>query len=148
MKKIINLILNNLKIRSKLLIVYFIIVVVTVLTIGIYFTNSMSNVVIENSKKDARANSNQIKQRLTETLRLATATSDMIYQDTNLHKIVKTKYGKLLKIKPKINGNSYFTTKIAVYYRKLTKIYLKRRIERIKPIQLKGTIYELILILF
>ena len=73
MKKIINLILNNLKIRSKLLIVYFIIVIVTVLTIGIYFTNSMSNVVIENSKKDARANSNQIKQRLTETLRLALA---------------------------------------------------------------------------
>ena len=43
--------------------------------------------------------------------------------------------------------NILFTTKIAVYYRKLTKIYLKRRIERIKPIQLNGTIYELILIL-
>lgn len=85
-------IVNNLKIRTKLLIVYFIIVAVTVLTVGVYLTNSMKNVVIENSKKDARANSNQIKQRLTETLRLATSTSDMIYQDENLHKIVTTKY--------------------------------------------------------
>lgn len=85
-------IVNNLKIRTKLLIVYFIIVAVTVLTVGVYLTNSMKNVVIENSKKDARANSNQIKQRLTETLRLATSTSDMIYQDENLHKMVTTKY--------------------------------------------------------
>ena len=92
MGKVINSLVNNLKIRSKLLIVYFTIVVVTVLTLGIYFTNSMSKVVIENSKKDARANSNQIKQRLIETLRLATSTSDMIYQDTKLHQIVKTKY--------------------------------------------------------
>ena len=85
-------IVNNMKIRSKLLIVYFIIVAVTVLTVGVYFTTKMKDVVIENSKKDARANSNQIKQRLTETLRLATSTSDMIYQDENLHKIVTTKY--------------------------------------------------------
>lgn len=92
MGKIINKTVNNLKIRSKLLIVYFLIVSVTVLTIGIYFTSRMSDVVVENSKKDARANSNQIKQRLTETLRLATATSDMIYQDTKLHEIVKTQY--------------------------------------------------------
>ncbi len=83
---------NNLKIRTKLLIIYFIIVAVTVLTVGVYFTTNMRNVVIENSKKDARANSNQIKQRLTETLRLATSTSDMIYQDENLHKIVTTEY--------------------------------------------------------
>lgn len=85
-------IVNNLKIRTKLLIVYFIIVAVTVLTVGIYFTTNMSDVVVENSKKDARANSNQIKQRLTETLRLATSTSDMIYQDEKLHEIVTTKY--------------------------------------------------------
>lgn len=85
-------IVNNLKIRTKLLIVYFTIVAVTVLTVGVYLTTNMRDIVIENSKKDARANSNQIKQRLIETLRLATSTSDMIYQDENLHKIVKTKY--------------------------------------------------------
>lgn len=90
--KLIRSIVNNLKIRTKLLIVYFIIVAVTVLTVGIYFTTNMRDVVVENSKKDARANSNQIKQRLTETLRLATSTSDMIYQDERLHKIVTTKY--------------------------------------------------------
>ena len=90
--KLIRSIVNNLKIRTKLLIVYFIIVAVTVLTLGIYFTTNMRDVVVENSKKDARANSNQIKQRLTETLRLATSTSDMIYQDERLHKIVTTKY--------------------------------------------------------
>ena len=89
---LIKVLVNNLKIRTKLLIVYFIIVIVTVLTVGTYFTTSMRKVVVENSKKDARANSNQIKQRLAETLRLATSTSDMIYQDEKLHEIVKTKY--------------------------------------------------------
>ncbi|WP_207733833.1 histidine kinase [Clostridium sp. 1001275B_160808_H3] len=89
---ILRNILNNMKIRTKLLIVYFIIVVVTVLTVGVYFTTKMSKVVVENSQKDARYTSKQIKQRLNETLRFATSTSDMIYQDENLHDIVKTEY--------------------------------------------------------
>lgn len=123
MKKVINFILNNLKIRSKLLIVYFIIVVVTVLTIGIYFTNSMSDVVIENSKKDARANSNQIKQRLTETLKLATATSDMIYQDTKLHKIVTTKYSSYGENVKVYNENPILSNYLK-YYSDLSNIRL------------------------
>lgn len=80
------------KIRTKLLIIYFIIVTITVLTVGIYFTTKMSKKMIENSKNDARYTQKQIKQRLEETLRLATATSDMIYQDERLHKIIKKQY--------------------------------------------------------
>ena len=91
MNKLKN-ILNNIKIKTKLLIVYLTIVVITVLLVGIYFTKEMNEIIIENSQKDARYASKQIKQRLDETLRLATATSDMIYQDEKLHNIVKTKY--------------------------------------------------------
>ena len=39
--------LNNIKIRTKLPIVYFMIVTVTVLTVGIYFTTKMSKKIIE-----------------------------------------------------------------------------------------------------
>ena len=88
----LKIILNNMKIRTKLLIVYFMIVTVTVLTVGIYFTTKMSKKMLENSKNDARYTEKQIKQRLEETLRLATATSDMIYQDERLHKIIKKEY--------------------------------------------------------
>lgn len=84
--------LNNIKIRTKLLIVYFMIVTITVLTVGIYFTAKMSKKMLENSKNDARYVENQIKQRLEETLRLATSTSDMIYQDERLHKIITKQY--------------------------------------------------------
>ena len=90
--KFIDSKVNNFSIRSKLSMVYITIVIITVGTIGIYFMANMNELVLENSKKDARANSNQIKQRLVETLRLATNTSDLIFQDTRLHKIVKTEY--------------------------------------------------------
>ncbi|MDV4150357.1 sensor histidine kinase [Clostridium sp. AL.422] len=91
MNKLKN-ILNNTKIKTKLLIVYLAIVVVSVLLVGIYFTTEMNDIIVENSQKDARYTSKQIKQRLDETLRLATSTSDMIYQDETLHNIVKTEY--------------------------------------------------------
>lgn len=123
MGKIINTTVNNLKIRSKLLIVYSIIVAVTVLTVGIYFTTRMSEVVVENSKKDARANSSQIKQRLTETLRLATATSDMIYQDTKLHQIVKTQYSSYGENVKVYNENPILSNYLK-YYSDLSNIRL------------------------
>lgn len=88
----LKIILNNMKIRTKLLIVYFMIVTVTVLTVGIYFTTKMSKKMLDNSKNDARYTQKQIRQRVEETLRIATATSDMIYQDERLHKIIKKEY--------------------------------------------------------
>lgn len=116
-------ILNNMKIRTKLLIVYFMIVTVTVLTVGIYFTTKMSKKILENSKNDARYTQNQLKQRLEEILRLATATSDMIYQDERLHKIIKkqyTDYGENVR-----DYNDYpILSNYLRYYNQLSKIRL------------------------
>ena len=50
--------------------------------------------------------------------------------------LLKTKIRR--KLDRKLTEIRFFTTKIVENYTKLTKIYLERRIERIKPIQIKN----------
>lgn len=90
--KLIKNIINNMKIRTKLIISYLSIVIVTVLIVGVYLTSRMNNIVVENAIKEGRYNNNSIKSRMEEVLKLAINTSDMIYQDDNLHSMLKREY--------------------------------------------------------
>lgn len=90
--KLIKNIINNMKIRTKLIISYLSIVIVTVLIVGVYLTSRMNNIVVENAVKEGRYNNNSVKSRMEEVLKLAINTSDMIYQDDNLHSMLKRKY--------------------------------------------------------
>ena len=90
--KLIKNIINNMKIRTKLIISYLSIVIVTVLIVGVYLTSGMNNIVVENAVKEGRYNNNSVKSRMEELLKLAINTSDMIYQDDNLHSMLKREY--------------------------------------------------------
>ena len=91
--KLIKNIINNMKIRTKLIISYLSIVIVTVLIVGVYLTSRMNNIVVENAMKEGRRyNNNSVKSRMEEVLKLAINTSDMIYQDDNLHSMLKREY--------------------------------------------------------
>ena len=90
--KLIKNIINNMKIRTKLIISYLSIVIVTVLIVGVYLTSRMNNIVVENAIKEGRYNNNSVKSRMEEVLKLAINTSDMIYQDDNLHSMLKREY--------------------------------------------------------
>ena len=80
------------KIRTKLIISYLSIVIVTVLIVGVYLISRMNNIVVENAIKEGRYNNNSVKSRMEEVLKLAINTSDMIYQDDNLHSMLKREY--------------------------------------------------------
>ena len=56
--KLIKNIINNMKIRTKLIISYLSIVIVTVLIVGVYLTSRMNNIVVENAIKEGRYNNN------------------------------------------------------------------------------------------
>ena len=90
--KLIKNIINNMKIRTKLIISYLSIVIVTVLIVGVYLISRMNNIVVENAIKEGRYNTNSVKSRMEEVLKLAINTSDMIYQDDNLHSMLKREY--------------------------------------------------------
>ena len=90
--KLIKNIINNMKIRTKLIISYLSIVIVTVLIVGVYLISRMNNIVVENAIKEGRYNNNSVKSRMEEVLKLAINTSDMIYQDDNLHSMLKREY--------------------------------------------------------
>ncbi|CAM2076333.1 MAG: sensor histidine kinase [uncultured Clostridium sp.] len=90
--KLIKNIINNIKIRTKLIISYLSIVIVTVLIVGVYLISRMNNIVVENAIKEGRYNNNSVKSRMEEVLKLAINTSDMIYQDDNLHSMLKREY--------------------------------------------------------
>lgn len=84
--------INNMKIRTKLIVSYLSIVIFTVLIVGVCLTSRMNNIVVENAIKEGRYNNNSIKSRMEEVLKLAINTSDMIYQDDSLHSILKREY--------------------------------------------------------
>ena len=90
--KLIKNIINNMKIRTKLIISYLSIVIVTVLIVGVYLISRMNNIVVENAIKEGRYNNKSVKSRMEEVLKLAINTSDMIYQDDNLHSMLKREY--------------------------------------------------------
>lgn len=92
LKRIINKIINSMKIRTKLIISYLAIVIITVVMVGGYLTTRMNNIVVQNAIGEGRYNNESIKVRTEEILKLAINTSDMIYQDNNLHSIVKREY--------------------------------------------------------
>lgn len=90
--KLIRSINNSMKIRTKLVVSYLSIVIITVLIVGIYLTSRMNSIVVENAIKEGRNNNNSVKSRMEEVLKLAINTSDMIYQDDNLHSMLTRKY--------------------------------------------------------
>ena len=64
--KLIKNIINNMKIRTKLIISYLSIVIVTVLIVGVYLISRMNNIVVENAIKEVRYNNNSVKSRMEE----------------------------------------------------------------------------------
>ena len=90
--RIIENVINNMKIRSKLIISYLLIVIVTVVIIGGYLTSRMNNIVVQKEISEGRYNNKTIKRRMEEALKLAIITSDLIYQDVNIHALVTENY--------------------------------------------------------
>ena len=89
--KIKNLI-NNIKIKNKLILTYLIVTIATVSIVGTYLTTQMTNIVVNRAIYEAENNSNIMQHRLEEILNLTTKVSDLIYVDEKLNSILSKRY--------------------------------------------------------
>lgn len=92
MKKNIRIIINNIKIKNKLIYTYLIVTIATALIVGTYLTTQMTNVIVNRAIENAENNSNTIRNRLEEVLNLTTKVSDLAYSDEKLISILKNRY--------------------------------------------------------
>ncbi|AQR92993.1 cache domain-containing sensor histidine kinase [Clostridium saccharoperbutylacetonicum] len=121
MKKNIRIIINNIKIKNKLIYTYLIVTIATALIVGTYLTTQMTNVIVNRAIENAENNSNTIRNRLEEVLNLTTKVSDLAYSDEKLISILKNRYQTYGEV---INTYSNYPVlrNYLKYYRELSSI--------------------------
>ncbi len=114
---------NNIKIRNKLILTYLIVAIATVSVVGIYSTRKMTDIVIDRAINEARTNADTMQHRLEEILKLTTRVSDMIYSDEELNSIITGRYNDNAEVVKKYNN--YTTLKNYLkYYKEISNITL------------------------
>ncbi|WP_160683344.1 sensor histidine kinase [Clostridium sp. C2-6-12] len=92
MKYTMKSLINNLKIKNKLILTYLIVTVLTVSIVGTYLTTQMTTIVVNRAVDEAENNTKIIQHRLEEVLNLTTKVSDLIYGDEKLNSILNKQY--------------------------------------------------------
>lgn len=114
-------IINNLKIKNKLILTYLIVTIATVSIVGTYLTTQMTTIVVNRAVDEAENNTKIIQHRLEEVLNLTTKVSDLIYADEKLHSILIKQYTSTAEVFDTYSGYSvlhdYFK-----YYREFASI--------------------------
>lgn len=98
MLKRLNRIINNMKIKKKLIYSYVSISIVTVLIIMAYLSPQITDFITENAIKETNEYTNTIKDKVKSILELAVSISDITYYEENLHNIVQTRYKNDLEV--------------------------------------------------
>lgn len=98
MKKLVEKISNDFKIRNKLILTYLIVAIITVSVIAIYSDSKMKEIVINRDIAESKSNVDIMQNRLEESLKIATRVSDMIYSDYELTNILTTKYDSYAEV--------------------------------------------------
>jgi two-component system sensor histidine kinase YesM len=114
---------NNIKIRNKLILTYLIVAIATVSVVGVYSTKKMTDIVINRAINEAQTNADTMQHRLEEILKLTTRVSDMIYSDEELNSIINKRYDNNAEIVEKYN--KYLALKNYLkYYKEISNITL------------------------
>lgn len=90
--KYLSNVVKNMKIRNKLIFIYLIVVFIPVLIVGAYLTKSMTDIVINNTIHEASYNTNIVKYRFEEIIRIAADVSDRIYVNQSIANLINHKY--------------------------------------------------------
>lgn len=91
-KAYINRIVEGMKIKTKLIAIYMIVVMIPIFIIGAYMIQSLINIMNERTIDQASSNVNVIKYRLNEVLSSATDVSNRIYINPNVRYIAEHKF--------------------------------------------------------
>ncbi|WP_342563085.1 sensor histidine kinase [Paenibacillus sp. FSL R7-0345] len=97
MKQLVGLI-NNLKLKYKLMLFYVVVVMIPVLIIGITLISYFRNAALERAIDQATNNVEKIKSQMSSKLRVPTDISNLLFFDETLEVLVNTKYPSILEL--------------------------------------------------
>lgn len=84
--------LKNLKVKNQLIGMYIVVVIIPVLILGSFLTRRMCAMVIDRAINEASINTERIKERINETIKIASNVADRIYVDDKVRNILTTKF--------------------------------------------------------
>lgn len=90
--------INNMKLKYKLIFFYIIVVMIPVLIVGIILTSYFRQGALNRAIDQATNNVEKIKSQLTSKLRVPTDLSNLIYFDEDFEKLVNTYYPNILEL--------------------------------------------------
>jgi two-component system sensor histidine kinase YesM len=91
-------IVNNMKIRKKLLNSYLIVVLLPFIIVGIYFTNSLKGMIMQRDMNEGYVDTTRIQDRLNEVINQIYNDSDQLYFDKQLQDTVLKQYNSILDV--------------------------------------------------
>ncbi|KUP20634.1 sensor histidine kinase [Paenibacillus sp. DMB5] len=97
MKQLVSLI-NNMKLKYKLMMFYVVVVMIPVLIIGIILISYFRNAALERAIDQASNNVEKIKSQMSSKLRVPTDISNLLFFDDTLEVLVNTKYPNILEL--------------------------------------------------
>lgn len=118
MKKIkrkIKKVLNNLDVRTKLLISFFLTVFIPVIVLGINFINRTVEITMEYTVRDFLVDVNRIEKNIMDILETAKTLSDRFYVDERLEKILITNFTSLFDLTEVLNDYTDFDYYIQIH---------------------------------
>lgn len=96
-KQLISMI-NNMKLKYKLMLFYVVVVMIPVLILGIILTSYFRNAALERAIDQATNNVEKIKSQLSTKLRVPTDISNLLFFDKNLQKLTNEQYPNMLEL--------------------------------------------------
>ncbi|WP_372238281.1 sensor histidine kinase [Paenibacillus sp. FSL R7-0273] len=97
MKQLVSLI-NNMKLKYKLMMFYVVVVMIPVLIVGIILISYFRNAALERAIDQATNNVEKIKSQMSSKLRVPTDISNLLFFDETLKVFVNTKYPNILEL--------------------------------------------------
>lgn len=97
MKKLVRIV-NNMKLKYKLILFYIVVVMIPVLIIGIILISYFREAALERAKDQAMNNVEKIKSQMSSKLRVPTDISNLLYFDDDFEKLVTARYPDILEL--------------------------------------------------
>lgn len=107
--------LQDLKIRHKLLGIYLLVTVLPILLVGAYMNNATRDVVLSNAIYEAESNVDKLEMRLDTILNRVTSISDLIFLNDDLQNLLHQEYPTNLQVYNAYNAYPIFDPYLKYY---------------------------------
>ncbi|WP_210340748.1 cache domain-containing sensor histidine kinase [Alkalicoccobacillus gibsonii] len=84
--------MNHLKLREKLMLTFIVVVLLPIILVGLLLTQELRSIALDDMMKQSKSNSERVKERTYELLKIPTFISNSLELDRELEELVTTRY--------------------------------------------------------